>query len=473
MTISPPTAEGVSKGNAHPAGQRLLEQLERFTTRDDGQVAVGRRLLADHPDLPLFGFAISHSIEPEPGEPAHSLILRVGEDNTDAITAWAKALGTEPVIDGARHTLTAVMDGIGIWAAATIPEAEYDMDQAVFTPTGDDVSGTYRGLLATWIGEDGDLLIVGHPPVRDVLAATSYYYRDTCGQRLCPYDGHDLADSIDRRWGRFVAYPTRTEWQIRSVPEDTPGAVPVTWVHAQDGHTQDLGDVEHCPTCGRPSRGLAYDPVNGRASTSAPHPPAGTSGRSPTPRPRPARRSTPNAVRHHDSAPPLRQHRVQAPGDGHRRAERPQLRLHRPIRLHRPLQRLQLAPHEQGRDPAGGARRLAPAQPPQHPRPRHQLTLSGGPEPSHPRPPHPEDSHMTGITGRTYLERGNPITVITAYNARRTPDTNTPWLHFTWPGRRPAAGPRNVAIRRADGSTTIRPFRGLTRLNRHDNDPTV
>ncbi|GAA2350493.1 hypothetical protein [Streptomyces violaceusniger] len=79
---------------------------------------------------------------------------------------------------------------------------------------------------------------------------------------------------------------------------------------------------------------------------------------------------------------------------------------------------------------------------------------------------------MTGITGRTYLERGSPITVITAYNARRAPDITGPWLHFSWPGRRPAAGPRNVAIRRADGSTTIRPFRGLTRPRaRHDSAP--
>lgn len=80
---------------------------------------------------------------------------------------------------------------------------------------------------------------------------------------------------------------------------------------------------------------------------------------------------------------------------------------------------------------------------------------------------------MPGISGRTYLERGSPVTVITADNARRTPDINAPWLHFTWLGRCPAAGPRNVAIRRADGSTTVRPFRGLTRPDRHDSDPTV
>ncbi|MEU0390489.1 hypothetical protein [Streptomyces chartreusis] len=273
MTIRPPAAGGVSNGNAHPASQRLLEQLERFTTRGDGQVAVGRRLLADHPDLPLFGFAISHSIEPEPGTPAHFLILRVGEHNTDAITAWAKALGAEPVIDGARHTLTAAIDGIGIWATATVPDDVYDVEQAVFTPTDADVTCSYRGLLVIELGEDGDLLFLGQPPLRDVLAATSAYYRDTCGQRLRPFEGHDLADSVARGWGRFVAYPTRSEWQLQTCSEDTPGAMPVTWMYAQDGDTQDLAAVvEHCPTCGRPSRGLAYDPVNGQRVHVCPSP---------------------------------------------------------------------------------------------------------------------------------------------------------------------------------------------------------
>jgi acetyl esterase len=46
------------------------------------------------------------------------------------------------------------------------------------------------------------------------------------------------------------------------------------------------------------------------------------------------------------------------------------------------------------------------------------------------------------MTGRTYLERGAPVTVL----AR-------------WSGR----GPRNVLIRRSDGSLVVRPFRGLRR----------
>ena len=48
------------------------------------------------------------------------------------------------------------------------------------------------------------------------------------------------------------------------------------------------------------------------------------------------------------------------------------------------------------------------------------------------------------MVGRTYLERGRPVVVL----AR-------------WLGN---GCPRNVLIRREDGSLTVRPFRGLRRL---------
>jgi acetyl esterase len=44
------------------------------------------------------------------------------------------------------------------------------------------------------------------------------------------------------------------------------------------------------------------------------------------------------------------------------------------------------------------------------------------------------------IVGRYYLERGQPVIVL-----------------VQWAGR----GPRNVLIRRADGTEVVRPFRGL------------
>ncbi len=48
-----------------------------------------------------------------------------------------------------------------------------------------------------------------------------------------------------------------------------------------------------------------------------------------------------------------------------------------------------------------------------------------------------------GMTGRTYLERGCPVTVVVRWG--------------------PGGGPRNVLIRRADGHLVVRPFRGLRR----------
>ena len=48
------------------------------------------------------------------------------------------------------------------------------------------------------------------------------------------------------------------------------------------------------------------------------------------------------------------------------------------------------------------------------------------------------------MVGRTYLERGQPVTVLTRWR----------------PG---SGGPRNVLIQRADGTRTVRPFRGLRR----------
>ena len=56
-----------------------------------------------------------------------------------------------------------------------------------------------------------------------------------------------------------------------------------------------------------------------------------------------------------------------------------------------------------------------------------------------------------GIVGRTYLEYGRPVLIGTRWGIRAGGYVG------------PAGGPRHVRIRRADGSTTIRPSRGLRR----------
>lgn len=55
-------------------------------------------------------------------------------------------------------------------------------------------------------------------------------------------------------------------------------------------------------------------------------------------------------------------------------------------------------------------------------------------------PDQPTD--LGACAGRTYLERGAPVVVLRG-----------------WRGK----GPRNVLIQRADGTLTVRPFRGLRR----------
>jgi acetyl esterase len=52
------------------------------------------------------------------------------------------------------------------------------------------------------------------------------------------------------------------------------------------------------------------------------------------------------------------------------------------------------------------------------------------------------------IVGRTYLEHGQPVTVLLAWG--------------------PGGGPRNVLIRRANGQTVVRPFRGLRKPSQEE-----
>jgi hypothetical protein len=65
---------------------------------------------------------------------------------------------------------------------------------------------------------------------------------------------------------------------------------------------------------------------------------------------------------------------------------------------------------------------------------------------------------MTG----TYLERGQPIVIVHGWRGttRDLPDLSGVFAAGTGLGR---TAPRNVLIRRADGTTAVRPFRGLRR----------
>jgi hypothetical protein len=58
--------------------------------------------------------------------------------------------------------------------------------------------------------------------------------------------------------------------------------------------------------------------------------------------------------------------------------------------------------------------------------------------------PHPAPQ-QAAPAGRTYLEQGRPVVVVLAWATGRT------------------GTPRNVLVRRADGTLVVRPFRGLRR----------
>jgi acetyl esterase len=62
------------------------------------------------------------------------------------------------------------------------------------------------------------------------------------------------------------------------------------------------------------------------------------------------------------------------------------------------------------------------------------------------------------VTGRRYLERGRPVTVLVAWRRGRG-DQRLDWKLRCW--RTSTSGPRNVLIEREDGSRVVRPFRGL------------
>lgn len=67
---------------------------------------------------------------------------------------------------------------------------------------------------------------------------------------------------------------------------------------------------------------------------------------------------------------------------------------------------------------------------------------------------------MVVITGSTYLERGEPVTVAVAWCGKSNPDLSRLRELLPLVVTRPS-GPRNVLIRRADGTTAVRGFRGL------------
>lgn len=69
----------------------------------------------------------------------------------------------------------------------------------------------------------------------------------------------------------------------------------------------------------------------------------------------------------------------------------------------------------------------------------------------------------SGIVGRTYLERGEPVTVLVQWRQQRKAERlDLPGLDLS------SRTPRNVLIRRVDGTEVVRPFRGLRKAPARD-----
>jgi hypothetical protein len=70
-----------------------------------------------------------------------------------------------------------------------------------------------------------------------------------------------------------------------------------------------------------------------------------------------------------------------------------------------------------------------------------------------------------GMTGRTYLESGHPVAVLKRWAS--VPAVAVSAVIWLYPPKRNA--PRNVLVRRDDGSLTCRPFRGLRKIKGEGN----
>ena len=74
---------------------------------------------------------------------------------------------------------------------------------------------------------------------------------------------------------------------------------------------------------------------------------------------------------------------------------------------------------------------------------------------------------MSGIVGRTYLERGEPVTVLVQWRqVSKAEAMHLPGLALK------TTTPRNVLIERTDGSRVVRPFRGLRKPPQTNSEPT-
>jgi len=105
--------------------------------------------------------------------------------------------------------------------------------------TDPETEATHYGVRVAHVGEDGDMIALGHPGIRRAFAAFNRHARTVCHLANLADDSHatvgEWADAITERWAIFRAADPSNEfedpdcdWYAGWVDEGTPGAQPVT-----------------------------------------------------------------------------------------------------------------------------------------------------------------------------------------------------------------------------------------------------
>lgn len=106
--------------------------------------------------------------------------------------------------------------------------------------THPEMEATHYGIQVAYIGEDGDMIALGHHDTRRALAAFNRHARVYCGLRNLADDrdacAADWAGQIEHRMA-VIRKPDFDEdpdwrWVADWSAPDAPGARPITWLEA-------------------------------------------------------------------------------------------------------------------------------------------------------------------------------------------------------------------------------------------------
>jgi hypothetical protein len=115
---------------------------------------------------------------------------------------------------------------------------------AQFTPTTEQMEGTHYGVAVCSLGEDGDMLALGHHEPRKALAAFNRHARVFLGLANLFDDrsvkAADALEDVSAKWALFGPPDPANQWEDpdcdwyvnSAATAETPGAVPVMLLRA-------------------------------------------------------------------------------------------------------------------------------------------------------------------------------------------------------------------------------------------------